>query len=377
VRLKRRTFTAIFLPTCIAALELEKVVLNEIRGQRLSGREKLFWLSVGFVFVVGFLCFVPAHYEICEISERTHDKDCGSYQLAPFIALKILQTLDRMGGVLTALATIAIAWFTLSLRQSTDKLWDAGERQLKLLAETSASQSRDMQASIAATDASAKAAQKAADVSEAALIVAERPYLVPREPKLKMYRFGHPGMPPSEPPEWVGVLEYGFGNMGRSVAFLKEVTAELIFVKELPAKPQFSDDGVRCLVGHYPIGVEKPYSCPNYGIKDKINASTFALIRAYDLKGFFFGYVRYTDIFGYLHTEGFCFRFTRIGDGAGVESVCAIVAGDSYNYTRREKIPPEGIDSIAPQGTELSADDVARLNKKLKDATLGTGAAPG
>ena len=125
---------------------------------------------------------------------------------------------------------------------ATNKLWEAGERELKLLAETSADQSRDMKASIAAANVSAQAAQKAANVSEAALIVAERPYLVPREPKLQMYRFGQPGMPVSEPPEWVAVLEYGFTNMGRSVAFLKEATAELIFVDKLPDKPVFSSE---------------------------------------------------------------------------------------------------------------------------------------
>ena len=38
--------------------------------------------------------------------------------------------LDAHNGIITAIATGFIAWFTLSLRQSTDKLWDAGERQL-------------------------------------------------------------------------------------------------------------------------------------------------------------------------------------------------------------------------------------------------------
>jgi hypothetical protein len=43
--------------------------------------------------------------------------------------------IDGHNGVITALATIAIAWFTLSLKQATDRLWDAGERQLKLARE--------------------------------------------------------------------------------------------------------------------------------------------------------------------------------------------------------------------------------------------------
>jgi hypothetical protein len=39
-------------------------------------------------------------------------------------------SLEPYSAFITAIATIFIAWFTLSLRQSTDKLWNAGERQL-------------------------------------------------------------------------------------------------------------------------------------------------------------------------------------------------------------------------------------------------------
>jgi hypothetical protein len=38
--------------------------------------------------------------------------------------------IDQHNGVFSALATIVIAYFTYSLRESTDKLWGAGERQL-------------------------------------------------------------------------------------------------------------------------------------------------------------------------------------------------------------------------------------------------------
>ena len=48
---------------------------------------------------------------------------------------EIVAAIDAHNGVITALATIAIAWFTLSLKQATDRLWDAGERQLKLARE--------------------------------------------------------------------------------------------------------------------------------------------------------------------------------------------------------------------------------------------------
>jgi hypothetical protein len=86
------------------------------------------------------------------------------FLLSSDIAIHDIETaLDAHNGMITAMATIAIAWFTLSLRQATDRLWDAGERQLKLLGDSSAAQSRDMQASIAAAKQSADAAQTAAE----------------------------------------------------------------------------------------------------------------------------------------------------------------------------------------------------------------------
>jgi hypothetical protein len=144
-----------------------------------------------------------------------------------------------------------------------------------------------MEASIKAAEKAAASAQKSADVAEAALIDAERPFLISTEPKLKIYWYGPPGSIPVEPPEWVGIVDYGFVNVGRSVAFLKEVTAELRFVEDLAEPPVFSIGGIggfRTVLGHYPIGVDKTYECPTYGIRDKIDAATFALIRDDELK---------------------------------------------------------------------------------------------
>jgi hypothetical protein len=61
---------------------------------------------------------------------------------------EIGSALNDYKELITAIATIFIAWFTLSLRQSTDKLWNAGERQIELARESSAAQSSDMRASI-------------------------------------------------------------------------------------------------------------------------------------------------------------------------------------------------------------------------------------
>ena len=126
------------------------------------------------------------------------------------------------------------------------------------------------------------------------------------------------------------------------------------------------------MIGHYPIRAGKPYKCSIYkiGLKQKINAATFNRIQSGDLIGFFFGYVRYTDVFEYLYTEGFCFRYIKIGIDQTV-SQCAIVAGKNYNYSRREKIPLEGIETLSPQGAELTDKDIEKLNAEMRGERMG------
>ena len=90
-----------------------------------------------------------------------------------------LRLVDTHSGFFAVLAAFCLAAFTFTLKRSTDKLWKAGERQL-----------RAMRQSAFVNIASARAARKSADVAEAALTVAERPYLVPKEPKMKLWRYG-------------------------------------------------------------------------------------------------------------------------------------------------------------------------------------------
>lgn len=228
----------------------------------------------------------------------------------------------------------------------------------------------------------ANAAKKSADVAEAALTVAGRPYLVPKEPKIAIWRTGQPGMPVTmtNPAEYKGIVEYGFRNMGRTVALLKEVTICLMFAETLPVMPDYragmeakNNSDTRALVGHFPIGRDSLYECPAWalGTGKRIDAATYNRSHIGELKVFLYGYIRYSDLFDYLHTEGFCFRFLKItSDKAASE--CSIVAGDNYNYRRREKIPPEGFETIPPQGAELTFEDIAKANAKIRgDDKLG------
>lgn len=99
----------------------------------MSKREKIIYLIFGVGCLFVFIGLIPAHYEICEINQYTEHEHCADYQLLPFFFIKAQKTLDAIGVAITALSTIAIAAFTYYLKKSTDRLWDAGERQLSHL----------------------------------------------------------------------------------------------------------------------------------------------------------------------------------------------------------------------------------------------------
>jgi hypothetical protein len=73
----------------------------------------LLWATVAALFGL-----IPTYAQICEVGEREHEH-CAYYNIALFSFIKITKFLDDHGGALTAIATIAIAWFTLSLRDAT------------------------------------------------------------------------------------------------------------------------------------------------------------------------------------------------------------------------------------------------------------------
>jgi hypothetical protein len=57
--------------------------------------------------------------------------DCGSYNIIFFSAWQLASALNHWSTLIAAAATVAIACFTLTLKRSTDRLWDASERQLE------------------------------------------------------------------------------------------------------------------------------------------------------------------------------------------------------------------------------------------------------
>ncbi|MGY8638150.1 hypothetical protein RAD15_37335 [Bradyrhizobium sp. 14AA] len=115
-----------------------------------------------------------------------NSEEDGTEFWPPFLGLKL-----KITDSLLALFTGGLLVFTGLLWRSTDKLWAAGERQLRLLRKTSITQSRDMQDSIAVARESARAAMKAAETAERALFLEQRPWLNWKFPgALKAYKSG-------------------------------------------------------------------------------------------------------------------------------------------------------------------------------------------
>jgi hypothetical protein len=93
-------------------------------------------LALGFLFataiwaiVLSFSVEPQSYYQICEADQYGHER-CTAHNLLYVVWWHTSYVINS--ATITALATAAIAYFTLILKRSTDNLWEAGERQLKL-----------------------------------------------------------------------------------------------------------------------------------------------------------------------------------------------------------------------------------------------------
>jgi hypothetical protein len=58
------------------------------------------------------------HHQICK-EAQTNQENCATYNLAPFVIIQIFKALDAASVAITALATVAIGWFTFTLWRAT------------------------------------------------------------------------------------------------------------------------------------------------------------------------------------------------------------------------------------------------------------------
>jgi hypothetical protein len=269
----------------------------------LSRREKTFWLAVGAIILLLFLWLIPARGEICD----ENAKHCATYSVVPFLIVKIGKFLDSLGVAITALATFAIAWFTLSLRQSTDKLWDAGNEQRLSSEKIAERQSKDMQDSIQAATASANAAIASNQIAVTNAVQQLRAYVTVQEVNMVTHRtamtMGAYG-PVEGPPH-----TYRFSVILKNGGMTPAVNAKVNinhgrFNNELAASYHFPDSNNfgNALIGPGTVWHTPSVTVPAHELQTPLVGQFHYL----------WGWIEYDDIFsGTLrHRTEFCFRIS-------------------------------------------------------------------
>lgn len=171
--------------------------------------------------------------------------------------------------------------------------------------------------------ASASAANNAAEAarqSAAAYSAAERPYV------FVIFQLGHATKEKLKtlPPRAV----FSLCNWGRTPARIHECRGETAFCAKPPAKPKYTTDSQvsRDIGVLIPSDEEARRITLNYDYKRKLTESEIAEFYVGDKGFFFFGYVRYSDNFGWQHTRHYGFRYeTSTGD-------MITFGGNAYNY---------------------------------------------
>jgi hypothetical protein len=174
------------------------------------------------VFVILFLWWASSGYpteaKICDSPGGT--QNCASHNIISYVAVRALDGLNLYGTLIAAVATGFIAWFTWTLRQSTEKMW----------IET-------------------KKAADAADLSAKAVTIVEFPIIrtlwigpdllsVDGLIELGMSGESYGGVVNDGPPtEFSVVSEIEYRNYGRSPAFPIQMHIGYAVVQRLPEIP--------------------------------------------------------------------------------------------------------------------------------------------
>ncbi|UFW43043.1 hypothetical protein [Bradyrhizobium sp. WSM471] len=275
----------------------------------MSRRAKIIWIVGTALLLVLLLVlrFIPYHGQICEPAGEAKVANCTSYQLLPFIVFEVAQFLDKMGGAITAVATIAIAIFTFTLKRATDKLWEAGERQLHLLGETSAAQSRDMQASIQAATDSANAAITSNQIAVTNAGRQLRAYVTVQDINMVTHRLAdrvgtlHDNIVPG------AVHTYRFSVILKNGGMTPAINARTnishnTFNSEIPADFHFPDSTT---FGNALIGPQLVWHTPSITIQAaELETPLVGALH------YLWGWIEYDDIFSSTtrHRTEFCFK---------------------------------------------------------------------
>lgn len=243
----------------------------------LIHRNRKWLLILSFVIVVVTLAvtsyFIPGPYDIYAKNEYTGQKECAAYHIATFVISYVGAVLEAHNGAVTAIATCFIAWFTLTLKNSTLKLWKIGSRQFEL----------------------------------------EGPFLYPmiqfgrRIEDQLIYFFMHDH--PTSPVSPVAVeISFKIKNVGRSPALLRSVAAEIGHLTAMIQEPRvgFSADPVLEPIIEAGQETRQPIT---RALQIPIEKADFYSLRDGESRLFLYGEIAFSDLVGTDYVQTFCFAY--------------------------------------------------------------------
>jgi hypothetical protein len=245
--------------------------------------------------------------------EQSSEKGCGlADSLTGRTVATITEWIDARHDFVTAAATVVVAFFTFTLWRATNRLWDAGERQLSLIKKNAEDQSKTTAESIRIAGQQTAILGSQADVQMKQHAVGRLQFLATHRPKLRVrhvsvadpaLHIGHPTLFYSTGEQVRGGLVVV--NVGGSNATIIETRYRIFFSKTgLPITAPYDEDfRTNLLLPNYVMGSGESCATPitDTIIMDASHPDGTIEIRPFEKGGwtiYVMGQIRYRDVPG-------------------------------------------------------------------------------
>lgn len=206
--------------------------------------------------------------------------------------------------------TALLTFVTYRLVTSTNKLWEAGERQIALARETATAQSRETRRSIAVAERAADAAM----LNARAAIGIELPFL-----RIDPAKFGNGATRGND-----GSLRYCFyvaeiivSNSGRTKAIPITIEFGWTFGAELPPEPEYRWDSPFKVDAVIEPAPAEPVAFWLHGLEMEVPANALEQLTKGDAKFWFYARLTYLDFMGARRMTCMCWRRAESPYGPG------------------------------------------------------------
>jgi hypothetical protein len=270
------------------------------------------FVSAIWIVVVALQSDPSAYHQICETDQHTGKESCSAHHVPYVIAWYVGYWFDKSAAVIAAFATIAIAYFTLTLKRSTDRLWDAGDRQYKLAKEISDRQAVEIQDQIDIARIASNAAKKSAD----AAVAAERArFYVSIDHNFLDFIAAAARWTPDIDEKPIAasnspMAKISFKNYGKTPGILIEVGANIEY-SETPPDPVWDVKIVKDNI----IAPEKVSELFDVILREQMTFGMAKKVKDGAPNIWIYGYASYDDVFGERQTHRFFQRLVCVSGG--------------------------------------------------------------